>query len=311
MVENGDGLLPDRSTRCAGSTTTTSATPTDGADPRVSPLRAPESRGPPARVRDHRRVRPAARPGHGLRRSGLRDAGVPVDARVYDGMFHGFFGMQDAIDVAREGAFDDAGRGAPRRVRDLRRSTGWPSSTSPGSSPTSRTTRSSTASTCTTSATSSRATRCARTGRSTCTPRRGARVRVDLYLSLEVDPRVLLGFEDAVIGRPDGRRPARRVLLPAQLHVGAPAAAAGSRPARARHRARRRSAVPTCRSRCRRSTRIPSATDAPETSAARSSPTSGCRCCASATATRCRARLLDRCLVVSRYLLDQAPDWIG
>ena len=37
----------------------------------------------------------------------LADAGVAVDAKMYEGVFHGFFGMQDAIDVARD-ALDDA-----------------------------------------------------------------------------------------------------------------------------------------------------------------------------------------------------------
>jgi acetyl esterase len=34
-------------------------------------------------------------------------AGVPVTARVYDGMFHGFLSMTELMDVAKV-AFDDA-----------------------------------------------------------------------------------------------------------------------------------------------------------------------------------------------------------
>ena len=55
-------------------------------------------------------------------------------------------------------------------------------------------------------------------------PEEGCEGPVDLYLSLEIDPRVLLGFEDAVIERGRRRGPARRLPLPAQLHVGAAAA---------------------------------------------------------------------------------------
>ena len=70
-------------------------------------------------------------------------------------------------------------------------------------------------------------------------PEEGCEGPVDLYLSLEIDPRVLLGFEDAVINLPDDDEPADDVPLPAELHVGAAAAATGARPARARDRARR------------------------------------------------------------------------
>src|SRR3979409_2683244 len=38
-------------------------------------------------------------------------------------------------------------------------------------------------------------------------PEEGCEGPVDLYLSLVVDPRVLLGFEDAVIGLPDEQEP--------------------------------------------------------------------------------------------------------
>ena len=116
----------------------------------------------------------------------------------------------------------------------------WLYSTSPASSPISRTTPSSTASTCTTSATSSRAIRLRQTWEVDVHPEEGCEGPVDLYLSLEIDPRVLLGFEDAVIELDRRRRAVRRLPLPAQLHVGAAAVAARTRPARARHRAGRR-----------------------------------------------------------------------
>ena len=38
-------------------------------------------------------------------------------------------------------------------------------------------------------------------------PEEGCEGPVDLYLSLEVDPRTLLGFEDAVMARPEGDDP--------------------------------------------------------------------------------------------------------
>jgi acetyl esterase len=36
----------------------------------------------------------------------LEEAGCTVEARRYDGVFHGFFGMRDILDPARD-AFDD------------------------------------------------------------------------------------------------------------------------------------------------------------------------------------------------------------
>ena len=45
-------------------------------------------------------------------------------------------------------------------------------------------------------------------------PEEGCEGPVDLYLSLEIDPRVLLGFEDAVIARPDGDDPADEYHFP-------------------------------------------------------------------------------------------------
>ena len=73
---------------------------------RVSPLRAPDCAGLPPALVITAEFDPLRDQGMSYAKR-LADAGVPVDARVYDGVFHGFFGMQDAIDVARD-AFDDA-----------------------------------------------------------------------------------------------------------------------------------------------------------------------------------------------------------
>src|SRR2546428_12704957 len=45
-------------------------------------------------------------------------------------------------------------------------------------------------------------------------PEEGCEGPVDLYLSLEVDPRVLLGFEDAVMGRPESDDPPDALHFP-------------------------------------------------------------------------------------------------
>jgi len=82
------------------------ADPAEGADPRVSPVRAPDLSGlPPAFVitaeydplRDQGIAYAAA----------LRAAGNQVEMKRYDGLFHGFFGMLEQIDAARV-AFADA-----------------------------------------------------------------------------------------------------------------------------------------------------------------------------------------------------------
>ena len=168
--------------------------------------------------------------------------------------------------------------------------TRWPSSTSPDSSPISRITRSSTGSTCTTSATSSSPTRCARRGRSTSTPKKGCEGPVDLYLSLEIDPRVLLGFEDAVIGAATTTTARRQFHFPLNFTWALPPLAERARPARARDRAGRRRRSRPARSRCRRPTRIPVGDRRARAHAAHRRPPAGVAACASATAKRCRAR---------------------
>ena len=53
-------------------------------------------------------------------------------------------------------------------------------------------------------------------------PEEGCEGPVDLYLSLEIDPRVLLGFEDAVIARPEGDDPPDEYRFPLNFTWGLP-----------------------------------------------------------------------------------------
>lgn len=138
-------------------------------------------------------------------------------------------------------------------------------------------------------------------------PEEGCEGPVDLYLSLDIDPRVLLGFEDAVMERPDGDDPPDEFHFPLNFTWGLPplsdapdllvlatelAGIGGPElPLEV-------SAIDS----------IPSATEAPERSL---------RVVARQHVSLLRIRdgdavtceLLDRCLVVSRYLLEQAERW--
>ena len=79
------------------------------ADPhqwQVSPLLAPDLTGVPPALVITAEYDPLRDQGMAYA-ARLADAGVAVDAKMYEGVFHGFFGMQDAIDVARD-ALDDA-----------------------------------------------------------------------------------------------------------------------------------------------------------------------------------------------------------
>jgi len=53
-------------------------------------------------------------------------------------------------------------------------------------------------------------------------PEEGCEGPVDLYLSLEIDPRVLLGFEDAVMTRPEGDDPPDDYEFPLNFTWGLP-----------------------------------------------------------------------------------------
>lgn len=86
----------------------------DGADWRFSPARAADLSGlPPAFVLtaefDPLRDQGEAYAGQ------LEAAGVPVEARRYDGVFHGFFGLRELMDPAQQ-AFDDVTKALRRAL---------------------------------------------------------------------------------------------------------------------------------------------------------------------------------------------------
>jgi hypothetical protein len=140
-------------------------------------------------------------------------------------------------------------------------------------------------------------------------PEEGCEGPVDLYLSLEVDPRVLLGFEDAVMGRPENDDPPDDFHFPVNFTWALPPLPHGpdllllatelaglggpDLPLEV-------SAIDS----------IPAATDAPERSL---------RIVAHQRVSLLNIRdgdavscdVLERCLAVSRYLLEGAPDWLS
>jgi acetyl esterase/lipase len=79
----------------------------DSSDVRVSPLLGDASALPPAQIQSaecdplHRQAE--------LYRDHLRAAGVAVDYRVYEGMIHGYFGLDSVFPIAAQ-AMEDAGR---------------------------------------------------------------------------------------------------------------------------------------------------------------------------------------------------------
>jgi hypothetical protein len=140
-------------------------------------------------------------------------------------------------------------------------------------------------------------------------PEEGCGVPVDLHLSLEVDPRVLLSFEDLVVDLPDEDEPPDYFHFPITFTWALPPLAAGPDLLQlhlelagiaGRELPLEVSAIDS----------FPSATDAPERSLT--------------IIARQRVSLakilegeellcdtLERCLVVSRHLLERAPRWLG
>ncbi|HEX2063837.1 MAG TPA: hypothetical protein VHE80_05400, partial [Acidimicrobiales bacterium] len=132
---------------------------------------------------------------------------------------------------------------------------------------------------------------------------------IDLHLALEVDPRVLLSFEDVVVDLPEEAEPPDQFHFPLtftwampplphgpdllQLHLDLAGAAGMNLPLEV-------SAIDS----------FPSATDAPERSltiVARQQ-VSLARILAG---EELMCETFDRCLAVSRHLLDGAPGWLG
>ncbi len=77
----------------------------DGTDWRFSPTRANDLSGVPPAFVLTAEFDPLRDQGEAFARR-LEAAGVPVEARRYDGVFHGFFGMRDLMEPAQQ-AFDD------------------------------------------------------------------------------------------------------------------------------------------------------------------------------------------------------------
>jgi hypothetical protein len=139
-------------------------------------------------------------------------------------------------------------------------------------------------------------------------PEEGCEGPVDLYLSLEVDPRVLLGFEDAVMDRPEGEDPTDDFHFPLNFTWGLPPLQHGPD---LLVLATELAGVggPDLPLEVSAIDSIPSATEAPERSlrviAHHSVSLLHIR---DGDAVSCE--LLDRCLAVSRFLLDQAESWL-
>jgi acetyl esterase len=80
--------------------------PAEGADPRVSPVRASDLSGLPPAFVITAEFDPLRDQGMAYA-TAMRDAGTAVEARTYPGMFHGFISMVAFLDAGKI-AFDDA-----------------------------------------------------------------------------------------------------------------------------------------------------------------------------------------------------------
>jgi hypothetical protein len=140
-------------------------------------------------------------------------------------------------------------------------------------------------------------------------PEEGCEGPVDLYLSLEIDPRVLLGFEDAVMDRPESDDPPDDFHFPMTFTWALPPLPHGPD---LLVLATELAGVggPELPLEVSAIDSIPAATDAPE----RSLRIIGHQQVSllnirDGDAVSCD--VLERCLAVSRYLLAGAPDWLS
>jgi hypothetical protein len=140
-------------------------------------------------------------------------------------------------------------------------------------------------------------------------PEEGCNGPVDLYVSLDVDPRVLLGFEDAVMARPEGEDPPDDFEFPLNFTWALPPLPHGPD---LLVLATELAGVggPDLPLEVSAIDSIPAATDGPERSlriiAHQQISLLHIR---DGDAVTCDS--LERCLAVSRYLLDGAPEWLG
>jgi hypothetical protein len=140
-------------------------------------------------------------------------------------------------------------------------------------------------------------------------PEEGCEGPVDLYLSLEIDPRVLLGFEDAVMNLPDDEDPDDTYHFPLGFTWALPPLPHGPD---LLVLATELAGVggPDLPLEVSATDSYPSATDAPERTlrivAHQRVSLLGVR-----RGEEVPCEVLERCLAVSRYLLERAPDWLG
>jgi hypothetical protein len=139
-------------------------------------------------------------------------------------------------------------------------------------------------------------------------PEEGCEGPVDLYLSLDIDPRVLLGFEDAVMERGDGDDPPDEFHFPLNFTWGLPPL---SNAPDLLVLATELAGIggPNLPLDVSAIDSIPSATEATER-ALRVVARQQVSLLHIRDGDAVSCELLDRCLLVSRYLLDQADDWV-
>ena len=140
-------------------------------------------------------------------------------------------------------------------------------------------------------------------------PEEGCEGPVDLYLALEIDPRVLLGFEDVLLALPEDEEPNDEYYFPLNFTWALPPLPTGPD---LLVLATDLAGIggPDLPLEVSATDSFPSVTDAPEHSL---------RIVAHQRVSLVRIRtgeevpceMLERCLNVSRYLLERAPNWLG